>query len=89
MLSIIILNYNGWRDTIACLESLRKQSYTDFRVVVADNGSSDESVAQLSQWAKEEHIEAHWLQILAFDQNYGFAKGNNKAIEAIKDLPSE
>ena len=38
MLSIIILNYNGWRDTIACLESLRKQTYTDFRVVVADNG---------------------------------------------------
>lgn len=89
MVTIILLNYKGWRDTIACLESLRKQSYTDFRVVVADNGSSDESVAQLSQWAKEEHIEAHWLQILAFDQNYGFAKGNNKAIEAVKDLPSD
>ena len=89
MVTIILLNYKGWRDTIACLESLRKQSYTDFRVVVADNGSSDGSVAQLSQWAKEEHIEAHWLHILAFDQNYGFAKGNNKAIEAIRELPSE
>lgn len=89
MLSIIILNYNGWQDTLACLESLRKQTYTDFRVVVADNGSSDNSVAHISQWAKQKEIDAGWLTLLPFKENYGFARGNNRAIEAVNDLPSD
>ena len=89
MLSIIVLNYNGWQDTIACLKSLRRQSYRDFRVVVADNGSSDGSVAHISEWAEQEGLDTNWLQILPFDQNYGFAKGNNKAIKAIQDLPAD
>ena len=37
--SIIVLNWNGLEDTIECLESLRKITYPNYEVIVADNGS--------------------------------------------------
>jgi len=42
--SIIILNWNGWEDTIECLESLYQITYPNYDVIVVDNGSEDESV---------------------------------------------
>ena len=49
---IIVLNYNSWRDTIECLESLIEQDYPDFKIVVVDNGSVNDSVFQLESWTK-------------------------------------
>lgn len=49
---IIIVNWNGWRDTIECLESLLLLKYANYRFVVCDNGSTDESLAMLRQWAE-------------------------------------
>jgi GT2 family glycosyltransferase len=51
MLYIVILNWNGWRDTLECLESLFRLDRQDFRVVVCDNGSSDRSVEHICEWA--------------------------------------
>src|ERR1700679_1184576 len=48
---IVILNWNGWSDTIACVESVLQQDYENFRVIICDNGSTDDSVAQLLKWA--------------------------------------
>jgi GT2 family glycosyltransferase len=48
---IVILNWNGWNDTIACLESVFRLNYLDFRVVVFDNGSQDGSFEQIVRWA--------------------------------------
>lgn len=39
----VILNWNGRDDTLACLESVEKIGYPNFKVIVADNGSSDGS----------------------------------------------
>lgn len=49
---IIILNFNGWRDTQECLESVLKLDYPDFQVVVVDNNSTDGSMNHLLDWAK-------------------------------------
>lgn len=48
---VIVLNWNGWRDTIECLESVFRMSSLDFRVVVCDNASSDGSLEQIKKWA--------------------------------------
>lgn len=50
---IIIVNWNGWKDTIECLESLLVLDYHDFRIVVCDNGSNDDSVMQLRNWGNK------------------------------------
>jgi GT2 family glycosyltransferase len=47
----IVVNYNGWRDTIQCLESIRRLDYPDLEIIVCDNGSTDESYARLMEWA--------------------------------------
>ena len=49
---IILVNWNGWRDTIECLESLFRNDYPHYQVIVCDNGSSDRSVEYLSAWAE-------------------------------------
>jgi hypothetical protein len=48
---IIILNWNGWRDTIECLESIFRLDYPEFRVVVCDNNSKDGSIEYIRAWA--------------------------------------
>jgi len=50
---IIVVNWNGWKDTIECLESLLLLDYTDFRIVVCDNGSQDESIIRLRDWGEQ------------------------------------
>ena len=50
---IIVVNWNGWKDTIECLESLKLLEYPDFRVVVCDNGSHDDSVIKLREWCEQ------------------------------------
>ncbi len=50
-ISIIILNWNGWQDTIECLESLYRITYPNYEVIVVDNGSKDESIQKIKRWA--------------------------------------
>ena len=49
--SIIILNWNGWQDTIECLESVYNISYPNYDVIVVDNGSEDKSIAKIKAYA--------------------------------------
>lgn len=49
--AILILNWNGWPDTLECLESVLRLDYPDFQVIVCDNGSTDGSVDHLLDWA--------------------------------------
>jgi len=50
--SIIILNWNGWKDTIECLESLYRITYPNYDVIVVDNGSEDESIEKIREYCE-------------------------------------
>lgn len=52
MTYICLLNWNGWQDTIGCIESLLSTKKQNFRIVVCDNDSSDGSIQKLEDWAK-------------------------------------
>ncbi|HET9097159.1 MAG TPA: glycosyltransferase family 2 protein, partial [Candidatus Baltobacteraceae bacterium] len=47
----VVLNWNGWLDTIECLESLLRADYPNHQIVVCDNGSQDHSLERLGEWA--------------------------------------
>lgn len=47
----VVLNWNGWLDTIECLESLLRSDYSNHQIVVVDNGSQDHSIERLTEWA--------------------------------------
>jgi len=53
-LAIIVLNWNGWRDTIECLESIRNAKYPNLKTVIIDNASTDNSWERLIGWAVQE-----------------------------------
>lgn len=48
---VILVNWNGWRDTLECLESVFRSSGIEARVVVCDNASTDNSLEQIKKWA--------------------------------------
>src|SRR5438874_2644470 len=49
---IIVVNWNAWRETIECLESVLRMEYSRFTVILCDNGSSDDSMSHIRAWAK-------------------------------------
>jgi GT2 family glycosyltransferase len=70
--AIIILNWNGIEDTLICLDSLRDLMYTNFQVIVVDNGSADDSLPRLRAYNAP-----YPYTLLENGANLGFAEGNN------------
>ena len=52
--AIIILNWNGWKDTVECLESVFRNTYPNYQVIVVDNGSTDDLIEKIKAWAEGE-----------------------------------
>lgn len=49
---VLLINWNGWADTIECLESIFRNRYQGFRVIVCDNQSEDNSIEHIKAWAE-------------------------------------
>lgn len=49
--TIIVLNWNGWKNTVECLESISQINYPLYEVILVDNGSKDNSVQQIQTYA--------------------------------------
>lgn len=49
-ISIILINYNSWKDTIECINSIVQSKYNDFNVIIVDNCSSNDSAVQLEEY---------------------------------------
>ncbi len=77
MISVIIPNWNGAEHLSTCLESLRRQTLSDFEVIVADNGSSDSSLPLLAR----DYPEA---RVLALGENRGFTGACNAGMQAAR-----
>lgn len=79
---IILLNYNGYEDTIQCMESLEKIDYENYEVVIVDNKSTNESLKKLTEYIEEHKTsfrKKHTL--IPSKNNHGFAAGNNIGIK--------
>ncbi len=72
-LSVLVPTYNGMAHLPACLESLRAQTYHDFRTIVVDDGSSDGSV----DWVREHHPQ---VRLLVLGRNRGLAAAINQGL---------
>ena len=82
--SIIILNWNGLKDTIECLESLKKITYSNYEAIVIDNGSKGNDADILKGKYKD------YIKLIRNKENLGFAEANNIGIrEVIKEGRSE
>lgn len=77
---VVILNYLNYADTIACVDSIRKQSLQPKRIVIVDNASPNESHAKLT----ERFMRDADVEVLQTGKNLGYARGNNVGIAHLK-----
>jgi len=56
LVSIIILNWNGWVDTIECLESVYLNKHYNYNVIVVDNYSKDDSIKRIKEYCNQEKL---------------------------------
>ena len=75
--TVIVLNWNGKDLTVECLESLQQVNYSNFNILVVDNGSTDGSVELLKEKFPE-------VSILVLEKNLGYAGGNNRGFDSLK-----
>jgi GT2 family glycosyltransferase len=76
--TIVVLNWNGGRDTVDCLESLGQADLDGASVLVVDNGSRDDSLERIRSRFPAQRI-------LALPDNRGYAGGNNAGMRAALD----
>jgi GT2 family glycosyltransferase len=58
--AIVLVNWNGWRECIECIDSLFAQSYENFHVFIVDNDSSDRSIETIVSWCAAPAADATW-----------------------------
>lgn len=74
LVSVIVLNWNGKDYVGECLESIQKQTFAGWELILLDNGSTDGSADYIHSSFSS------WVRLLRSPQNLGFAGGNNLAI---------
>jgi GT2 family glycosyltransferase len=73
LVSIIILNFNGIDLTVPCLDSLRNIQYSNYELLVVDNGSTDNSMTALAA--------IPWIRVVRIEKNCGSSGGYNIGLE--------
>lgn len=96
---IIILNWNGWRDTVECLESILKSDYPNYCTVVIDNGSQDDSIQRIQAWARGDLIvespyigstvDGKPVNIVLYDRTIAETGGIAETEQYLASLPAE
>lgn len=74
--AVVILNWNGQKMLERFLPSVTAHTKGDAEVIIADNGSTDESLPFLQKHYPQ-------LRVIRLDKNYGFAGGYNKALQQV------
>lgn len=78
----VIINWNQPELTLACLESLSELDYPNFRIVLVDNGSTDNSVALIRQAYPN-------VILIETGENLGYSAGNNVGIRYAMEHEAE
>jgi GT2 family glycosyltransferase len=77
MVACVVVNWNGWQDTIACLRTLTHQPGEPLEVIVVDNGSTNESVRHIEAFLATAVDCQTRFSLITHSQNVGFPSGAN------------
>jgi GT2 family glycosyltransferase len=75
--TIVILNWNGQKYLRQFLPSVLSTRYSNFEIIIADNGSTDDSISFLQTSYPS-------IRLIRFTENLGFAKGYNDALKQVE-----
>ncbi|MFA6016784.1 MAG: glycosyltransferase family 2 protein [Patescibacteria group bacterium] len=80
LVSIVMPVYNAGDFLVAAIESILKQTYKNFEFIIVDDGSTDNSLKMISEFAKKDKR----IKVFKNKENFGIAKTINKAIQKTK-----
>lgn len=78
LVSVIVVNFRGAADTVACLRALERVDYAPFEIVCVDNASGSDDVARIKTAVAELSVD---VKIVESERNLGFAGGCNLGAE--------
>jgi GT2 family glycosyltransferase len=76
-LSIIIINYNTFDLTCACIRSIRETAHVDYEIILIDNNSRERAAADFLSAFPD-------VRLIALQENVGFGRANNIGMEAAR-----
>jgi len=76
---VIVVNFNGKKFLGRCLESLERQTFSNFKTVVVDNFSHDGSIDEIEDLFPN-------IEVVRLEKNMGFSAANNYAVKQAKDF---
>jgi len=83
-LTVQLVTWNGGKYIPFLFESLRKQSFTDWKLIILDNGSTDNTVSEIKMQILDFPVE---VELIEGGDNLGFAKGHNTLVKSQKSPP--
>lgn len=81
-IQILILNWNGKKDTINCIKSILKSNFSYFKIHLLDNGSKENELKEIKSYFDE----YNFIKFYQSQKNLGFAGGNNLLLKEV--IPS-
>jgi GT2 family glycosyltransferase len=75
LISVVVLNWNGYRVVDQCLKSLYHQTYQPIEIIIVDNASTDGSAELVRDRFRD-------VKLIVNEENMGFGGGNNIGIQA-------
>lgn len=72
---IILVNYNGYDDTVECIKSIENSDYDNYKIILVDNGSKDKNKILNDNYINNA------ADVLISEENLGFSGGNNLGIK--------
>lgn len=78
LVAVVVVNWNGWEDTLAAHRSLLADTTIDWKLIIVDNASTDGSLERLASLPPE-------VTIIRSETNRGFAGGCNLGVRAAQD----
>jgi len=80
-LIVQLVTWNGEKYIPYLFESLKKQKFRDWKLIILDNGSSDKTVEKIKEQLKEGRLETNYsvvdVELVEGEKNLGFAGGHN------------
>lgn len=77
LVSVIIVNYNGRNFVSNCIESILKNNYNNYEIIVVDNASSDNTVSFIKRKFSNQ---SKLIKTLVLKKNFGPAKARNEGV---------
>ena len=80
-IAVVIINYNGWRHTLNCLDSIAQavEEPSRVKIFLVDNHSVDDSRVQIGSYLSEQNTLS--VDFILSDENRGFSAGNNLGVK--------